>query len=156
MTDPSRPNILRTGSVEEVPVARLLPVADDFDAAMDAVAGAIRGAVAQGHPHLLIDGLDVAFGPPELLDRLRMARSWAEAADGRLRVAMLVRPEFIDPERFAVVAASNFGLASQVFEQESDALAWLRAELEADRRRASSRPSLDALRGLPPRTPPRR
>jgi hypothetical protein len=54
-----------------------------------------------------------------------------------------------------VVAASNFGLASQVFEQESDALAWLRAEREADRRRASST-SLDALRGLPPRTPPRR
>jgi hypothetical protein len=47
MTDPSRPNILRTGSVEEVPVARLLPVADDFDAAVDAVAGAIRGAVAR-------------------------------------------------------------------------------------------------------------
>jgi hypothetical protein len=85
-----------------------------------------------------------------------MARSWAEAADGRLRVAMLVRPEFIDPERFAVVAASNFGLTSQVFDQESDALAWLRAELEADRRRASSMPGLDALRGLPPKAPPRR
>jgi hypothetical protein len=92
MSDPSRPGILRIESIEEVPVVRLLPVADDFDAATDAVAGAIRGAVAQGHPHLLIDGLDVAFPPPGLLDRLRMARTWAEAADGRLRVAMLVRP----------------------------------------------------------------
>jgi hypothetical protein len=156
MTNPSRPEILWLGRVEEVPALRLLPTADDFDAALDAVAGAIRGAVAQGHPHLLIEALDVAFGPPELLDRLRMARAWAEAADGRLRVAMVVRPEFIDPERFTVVAASNFGLASQVFEQESDALAWLRAELDADRQRASSMPNLDALRGLPPRTPRRR
>jgi hypothetical protein len=156
MTDWPHGGILRTGQVEDVPVAWLLPAADDFDAAVAAVAGAIRDAVARRHAQLLVDALAVAFPPPELLDRLRMVRAWAEAADGRLRLAMVVRPEFIDPERFAVVAASGFGLASQVFERQSDALAWLRAELAADRRRRASMPGLDALRGLPPRLPPRR
>jgi len=143
------------GLVGEVATACLLPGAGDFDAAVDAVSGAIRDALAQGQPHLLIDALDAAFEPPGLVERLRMVRTWAGIADGRLRLAMLVRPEFIDPERFAVVAAGGFGLVAGVFEHEPDALAWLRAELAADRQRATSMPGLDALWALAP-TPTRR
>lgn len=39
---------------------------------------------------------------------------------------MVVPPEFVDPEKFAVVAAANFGLAANVFNNEADALAWFR------------------------------
>ena len=155
MTDPRRRKALGLEFAGEIPAVRVVAM-DSFDIAIESVAAAIGKTLAAGHPHLLVDAAGVAFGPPELLDRLRMVRLWAEAADGRLRVALVVRSDFIDPERFGVVAASNFGLAAQVFEQEADALAWLRSELAADRRRAASMPSLDALRALPPRTPPRR
>ena len=141
--------IPRIELLDGVPMLRLVRAAS-FDAGVDAVAAAIREAVSQAHPHLLVDAGGVAFRPPELPDRLRMVRLWAQAADGRLRIALVVRPEFIDPERFGVVAASGFGLAGQVFEGVADALAWLRAEHAADLQRAASRPSLDSLQSLDP------
>ncbi len=42
-------------------------------------------------------------------------------------VALVARPDFIDAERFGVVAAANFGLTGQVFEGEDEARGWLRA-----------------------------
>lgn len=41
-------------------------------------------------------------------------------------VAVVAAPELIDPERFGVVAAANFGLRSGAFETLRDAIAWLR------------------------------
>jgi len=125
----------RTG---DVPVARLASLPMGFDLAVDLFTEAIRGAVADGEPHLLLDVRNASFAPPTLVERLRMVRQWAEAADGRLRIAMLARPEFIDPERFGVVAAGNFGLAGQVFDREEDAVAWLRAERAAELQRRPS------------------
>ena len=119
--------------VDDIPVARLAPL-HRVQRAAALVSDAIRRTVAQGHPHLLVDAGDVSFDPPSLAVRLSMVRAWAEAADGRLRIAVVVRPDCIDPDRFGVVAAGNFGLAGQVFDREADAIAWLRAELEADRR----------------------
>ena len=119
--------------VDDVPVARLARTHRVMPA-IALISDAIRRAVAQGHPHLLVDAADTAFEPPSLAVRLRMVREWAAAADGRLRLAVVVRPDCIDPDRFGVVAAGNFGLSGQVFDRETDAIAWLRAELEADRR----------------------
>lgn len=135
--------------VDGIPATRL-PAMESFDAAIESVADAIRGALARGHSHLLMNAAGVAFDPPALLDRLRMVRLWAEAADGRLRLALVVRPDFIDPERFGVVAASNFGLVGQVFENETEALAWLRDEQAADQRRLASLPGIESLRCLGP------
>lgn len=56
-----------------------------------------------------------------------MVRAWAEAAQGMLRVAIVVSPEFVDPEKFGVIAAANFGLVGNVFDSEAGALAWLEA-----------------------------
>jgi len=118
--------------MDDVPFARLPSSQRVFERVVDLVAQVIRQAVAQGQPHLLLDVREAAFDAPTLVDRLHMARQWAEAADGRLRIAVVARPEFIDPERFGVVAAGNFGLAGQVFEQEEEAIAWLRAERTAE------------------------
>lgn len=68
----------------------------------------------------------VGFEPPGTVERHAMVRGWAEAAHGVVRIAMVVPPEFIDPEKFGVVAAANFGLVGNVFNNEADALAWLR------------------------------
>lgn len=44
---------------------------------------------------------------------------------GHVAIAMVVPPAFIDPERFGVVAAGNFGMHGNVFSNESEAQAWL-------------------------------
>jgi hypothetical protein len=129
--------------VDGVPVARLTHAHTVFDRAVEQLAAVIRQAVADGHPQLLLDVVEIGFEAPTLADRLRMVRLWAEAADGRLRIAMVARPEFIDAERFGVVAAGKFGLAGQVFASRDEALAWLREEREAELRWRNG-PSPDA------------
>jgi len=134
---------LRLELMDDVPVARLQSAQRIFDRAVERVAQVIREMVAKGQPHLLLDVRDAAFGSPSVVDRLRMVRQWAEAADGRLRIVVVARPEFIDPERFGVVVAANFGLTVQVFEREEDAFAWLRAERVAELSRRASLPAAD-------------
>lgn len=64
--------------------------------------------------------------PPSLGQRHGMLRDWAVAAQGRVSMAMVCPPEFIDPYRFGVVVAANFGMTGDVFTQRDEALAWLR------------------------------
>lgn len=123
---------LRLELIDDVPVARLQSTQRVFDRAVERIAQLIRETVAKGQPHLLLDVRDAAFHSPSLVDRQRMVRQWADAADGRLRIVVVARPEFIDPERFGVTVAANFGLTVQVFEREEDAVAWLRTERAAE------------------------
>ena len=67
------------------------------------------------------------FAPPSLAERQDMMRRWARAADGRLRMALVLPARYIDPERFGVAAAINYGLTGNVFEQEHEAREWLAA-----------------------------
>lgn len=99
-----------------------------FQQAVRAVTAAIGSCRQQGLELMLIVCTEaVGFEPPGTVERHAMVRGWAEAAHGAVRIAMVVPPEFIDPEKFGVVAAANFGLAGNVFNNEADALAWLRA-----------------------------
>ena len=131
---------LRLETIDDVPVARLEATHRVFEEAVALFTTVIHRAVAEGRPHLLLDVVHASFAPPGMLERLAMVREWAQAADGRLRIAMVARPEFIDPERFGIVAAGNFGLAGQVFEREADAIAWLHDERAAELRRKSPLP----------------
>jgi class 3 adenylate cyclase len=126
--------------IDGVPVARLTERHRVFEQAVELLAGAIRQAVADGHPHLLADVSAAAFEAPSLASRLGMVRQWAEIANGRLRLAMVAPRSFIDPEGFGIVAAGSFGLAAQVFVLEADAVAWLREEHAADLRRRATPP----------------
>jgi len=45
-------------------------------------------------------------------------------------MAMVIRAEYIDPEKFGVTVARNSGLNTDVFAQEPEALAWLQGESE--------------------------
>lgn len=109
-----------------IAVARLPPEAG-LEQAIALVADAIRQAAARQQPALLVDVRAAGFPPPSLVERHRFVRVWAEASGGRLCVALVARPDFIDAERFGVVAAANFGLIGQVFEGEDEARGWLRA-----------------------------
>ena len=83
-----------------------------------------------------------------LVDTLRLARSekptavasyfriqeWARAADGFVRVAMVL-PDFTgDPRGVGLTMAANSGLIGAVFSCESAAMAWLNGAAAADER----------------------
>ncbi|TAN03302.1 MAG: hypothetical protein EPN40_00735 [Rhodanobacteraceae bacterium] len=63
--------------------------------------------------------------PPSLNTRHWLMGEWARAGRATVRAAIVVRPEFIDPDRFGVIAGMNAGFISNVFESEDRALDWL-------------------------------
>jgi hypothetical protein len=98
-----------------------------FPQAVQLVASAIAQARQAGIGKLLVIGTGVSgFDPPSIAERHQMAREWADVAQGRVSVAMVVDPVLIDPEKFAISAARNFGLIANVFEREADAVEWLK------------------------------
>ena len=97
-----------------------------FIQAVDEVDDCLRLAREDGRSRVLVDlrGL-TGFAPPDLLARVGMVRRWAATAGGRLAVAIVCQPDFIDGERFGVVIARSLGFEGNVFEDEKDALYWL-------------------------------
>jgi len=103
------------------------PVAHvSFEQAVDMVAEAMQLAREHGLADLLanVAGL-TGFSPPSVFGRYALAVKWAKAAGSGIRVAIVARPEFIDPQKIGVLMAQNRGVAGDVFSNEIDALAWL-------------------------------
>lgn len=90
------------------------------------VASAIALAREQHVRKLLVvtTGL-TGFDSPSLARRYYFVHEWARAAQGMVRIAMVARPEMIDPRKFGVIVAGNAGLVADVFAAEEEALAWL-------------------------------
>ncbi len=101
--------------------------------------GAIVQARERGETELIVDitGL-TGFAPPTLSARHSLARTWAAASQGQVRLAVVARSAFVDPQKFGVVAAANFGLHGDVFVTEAEAVAWLREPGQGGR--AAGRP----------------
>ncbi len=97
-----------------------------FEQAVDLVAAAMKHARAAGCTDLLVNtrGL-TGFAPPSTIARYAMAVKWVESAGASLRVAMVVRPEIMDPQKIGVLMAQNRGASGDVFVDEVDALRWL-------------------------------
>jgi len=93
------------------------------------VTEAINAARANGDSRLLVrvDRL-TGLPSPSISARHQMIRSWAATSGGVVTIALVARPEHIDPERFGVVTAANFGMRASVFDNEADAVEWLRAQ----------------------------
>ena len=66
-----------------------------------------------------------------------MATKWAQTAGAALRVALVARPELIDPQKIGVLMMQNRGGNGDVFTNEADALAWLDARLGPGQRTPS-------------------
>ena len=80
----------------------------------------------QGMRNLLIDTTGwTGHKSPDTLERYEVAEAFAEAARSKVKVAMVVRPEMMDPDKFEVTVAKNRALVGNVFDSEKDALAWL-------------------------------
>jgi hypothetical protein len=98
-----------------------------FERAVEMVAEAMRAARALGLVDLLVNtnGL-TGFASPSIFARHALAVKWAEAVGGSgLHVAVVARPELIDPEKIGVIMAQNRGVSGDVFSTEAAALAWL-------------------------------
>jgi hypothetical protein len=65
------------------------------------------------------------FKKPSLADRYFLFREAAGAAQGEVCIALVTRPELIDPEKLGMLVAKNAGLRIDVFASEEAALAWL-------------------------------
>jgi len=100
-----------------------------IDQAIWLVKSAIESAREQQIRKLLVVASDLeGFESPSIATRHMMVREWAGAAGGAVQVAVVAKPEMIDPQRFGVVvAAAQFGALTNVFTTDTDALAWLRA-----------------------------
>jgi hypothetical protein len=109
-----------------------------FEQAVELVAQAIHMARELGLADLLANtsGL-TGFTPPSVFARYSMAAKWAQGAGSTLRVAMVARPEFIDPQKIGVLMMQNRGASGDVFSNETEALAWLDARLGPGQRTPS-------------------
>ncbi len=80
----------------------------------------------RGVRRLLMNLLELGIEhQPSLGERYFMARDWAAAGAGAVRVAMVVQPFLIDPRKFGILAARNAGLICDVFSDEAQAREWL-------------------------------
>jgi len=103
------------------------PVAQvTFEQAVDLVERAIAHARQLGLADLLVNTTRLTgFTPPSVFARYAMATKWVGAAGASLRVAIVTRPELIDPQKIGVLIVHNRGGSGDVFTNEADALAWL-------------------------------
>jgi len=99
-----------------------------FETAVDMVAEAMRLARSLGLNDLLVNTTGLTgFSAPSIFARHALAMKWAESAGAGLIVAMVARPEIVDPEKIGVLMAQNRGASGDVFHTEASALAWLDA-----------------------------
>jgi hypothetical protein len=97
-----------------------------FDRAIELVAEGMRHARSLDLVDLLVNtnGL-TGFPNPDVFGRYTLATKWAESAGAALRVAMVARPEIVDPQKIGMLMAQNRGVTGDVFSSEAAAIAWL-------------------------------
>jgi len=92
----------------------------------------IRACIAQAYEQRISKLMVVitetsGYEVPSLAMRMAMVREWADAARGFVRPAIVCRREFIDPGKFGITMAANFGMKTEAFDTEDEALGWLQA-----------------------------
>ena len=74
---------------------------------------------------LIVTTALTGFESPSITERYFFVQEWVLASGGAVRVAMVVRPDMIDPRKFGVTVAANRGLTAEVFASAEEAVAWL-------------------------------
>src|SRR3954447_13614349 len=96
-----------------------------FKEAVRVISQAIKQASALGIKRLLVDTMGLTgFRTPSTFERYFMAEEWAGSSRA-LQLAVVARPEHIDPFRFGVTVARNRGLLADVFTHEPAAIEWM-------------------------------
>lgn len=96
----------------------------------------IKDVIAQardaGVDKLLVDITGIDIGPPNVGERHWLMTEWASVGRGAVKVAIVIRPEFSDPQDFGTVVARNHGLNLRGFTDEARARQWLAGQIVAD------------------------
>ena len=96
---------------------------------------ALRDARTQGLREVVVNVTELTgFGSLSVVNRYALMRQWARTASGRVRMALVARPEHLDPEKFSVTVAANRGFDVNVFVSEADAIVWLDRKAQARER----------------------
>ena len=99
-----------------------------FQRGVERVAAALVRARELGAGDILVNTTGMAgFDPPGVFERYAMITHWVRSAGSGLRIALVARPSFIDPQRIGVLIAQNRGVSAEVFTGEPAALEWLDA-----------------------------
>lgn len=97
-----------------------------FQEALELLSEAVVYCRENGIQRLLIDTTKLTgFGAPGTVERFSLGERLARDARAAVKVAMVGRPEVLDPSRFGITVARNRGLFSSAFSSESEALKWL-------------------------------
>ena len=95
---------------------------------IELVAKGIEHARERGLVDLVVTTCKLSgFAAPTPFGRYAFAVRWAEASAGKVRLAVVARPEMVDHEKIGMVMAQNRGLDAGTFVQEADAIKWLDA-----------------------------
>jgi hypothetical protein len=111
-----------------------------FNEAAALIRAAIAAARSNNARDLLVDTTALTgFSSPDTFERFLAVVKWGGEARGEVCLALVARPEMIDPLKFQVRVAASRDLVSNIFATEDEARAWLdarRAEKgDADRLR---------------------
>ncbi|HEV2977321.1 MAG TPA: hypothetical protein VG425_07005 [Casimicrobiaceae bacterium] len=109
--------------------------------AVELISKAIAYCRDQKTDKLLIDAAGVVgVSIPSLVDRFLIAEEWAQEAEGMVVVVLVVRAEYIHPEKFAVRVAADFGLTLDVYTSEAEAMKWLSSRVDGPDRKSDPAP----------------
>lgn len=89
---------------------------------------AILFARENGVARLLVDATGLGFPSPTLAERYFISRAFALEARGVVTVALALRPEILDPERFGVKVATNLDMKITAVATRTEALQWLQEQ----------------------------
>jgi hypothetical protein len=98
---------------------------EGLDQGVSLVGGAIQRTRQSSIDKLLVDITAIASGPPTLAERHRIMAEWATAGRGAIRLALVIRPEFVDPDNSGTSVALSHGLAFRGFLSQTRAMEWL-------------------------------
>ena len=97
-----------------------------LDEATEMVCNAVSFARENFIGRLLVDITQLTgFDPPTTFERFKMACRVAGDGSIYVKIAVVAKAEFIDPEHFGVVVAQNLGTRAEIFTAEDEAMAWL-------------------------------
>ena len=101
-----------------------------YEEALGKVVEAVRMARELGLSDMVVNTTGLTgFGSLDVFARYTLGKKLVESAGAVLRLAMVVRPELIDPQKIGLIVYQNRGGSGEIFTSEVEALAWLDASL---------------------------
>src|SRR5205809_324983 len=79
-----------------------------FDQAVTMCADAMQHARALNLTDLVLNTMGLnGFAPPDIFARYEMVNRWVSSAGASLSVAVVARPEIVDPQKIGLLMAQN-------------------------------------------------